>query len=199
VAAVTRRLERWAQGWVGPTTTISSSTPISWWRSPVGGGHGELGAREAEGGLVGAERDQPPGQEVLGDRQAGRDGELGAAVLAERGDAGVELLGGVDDPAGPVHHQVAGLRQRRAPSGAGQQRGADQGLGRTDPRRRSLLGDAELGGGGGEAAGAGDDHQQLERAEVRHVRTQHGSQGYLVTAQARPRSASWPGLADSGA
>jgi hypothetical protein len=150
----------------GPSTNPNETSPLdtSSTTRGIGGGHPDLGGVLAALDLLRPQADEPVRQQVFGDRQAGRDGQVGAAIGAQRGDAGVELLRGVQHLGGPLHHQFSGGGQLRPAGASRHQRFADEGLHCSHPRRRGLLADPELGRRSAQAAGACNDNEQFEGA-----------------------------------
>jgi hypothetical protein len=110
----------------------------------------------------------PPRQQVLGDGEAGRDGQLRRAVAAQG-------LGAVDedgdlgqDARRPAADERPGRGQRRSLGRAVDQLDAQAPFQRAQPLARRRLAGAQLGRGRRQAAALLDEHQQLQRLEVRH-------------------------------
>ena len=123
--------------------------------------------------LLAAQAHEPAGQQVLGDRQAGRDVEVSPTIGTQSGDGDVQLLGRVQHPICPLHDQLTGRRQLRAAATARDEGFPDEGLHRADPGRGRLLADAQLDRGGAQTSGAGDQRQQLQSAQIGDMGTEH--------------------------
>ena len=70
-------------------------------------GHGELGWGLSTGELGCAHRNQLAGQQVLGDRQAGRDPKVSTPARTQRRDARIKVRGLLQDSICPLDEQVA--------------------------------------------------------------------------------------------
>jgi hypothetical protein len=97
-------------------------------RLAVGRDQGDLGGLAAGPGVLVTQGDQPGGQQVLGDGEAGRDPQLGVPGPAQAGDAAVEPGRLGQQRRRPVHQQRPGRGQPGPSRIAVQQGGADLGL-----------------------------------------------------------------------
>ena len=97
----------------------------------------------AVSGRCGAQRDQPPRQQILRDRHARRHPQPRVAPPPQRLRPRVERLRRLHDPPRPVRHQRPGVREPGAARRAVDQRHAQLPFHRADPAARGGLGDAD--------------------------------------------------------
>lgn len=84
-------------------------------------GQNEIGRRPALPGDGLPPRDQPARQKLLGNSQACRDTKLCLAVVAQGGQARVDLMGDIEQPVGPLGGQDTGGGQPGTRFGASDQ------------------------------------------------------------------------------
>jgi hypothetical protein len=101
------------------------------------------------------------------DAEVGRRGdlELSRRLLLELGQRAHRRAQGVQVRRGPLEQRLAGRRQRDLARRAVDELAAELLLEARDAARDRALGQTELRGGGGEAAGLGKGHELLEDVE----------------------------------
>ena len=138
----------------------------------VSRGQQDLGRRLAAMPGRGLQGDEPSGQELLGNGQAGAHPQPHLVITPERGQPGIEFARDRKQPGGPFGDDHALGGEHRSAGRPGDERHTGPRFDRTDPGRHRLLGDAELPGGRAQAARARHREEHLQGGQVGNAITQ---------------------------